>query len=68
MTDISTRIEQLLSEADACERLGRQATTDAERATKLQQAESLRALALEAQILLDQSEARMLGPQKSLPI
>ena len=68
MTDISARIEQLLREADACERLGGLAATPEERAAKQQLAESLRALALEAQILLDQSEARMLGPQKSLPI
>jgi hypothetical protein len=68
MSDISAKIEQILQEADECERLGGLAASHEERAAKLQQAEELRALALEAQILLDQSEARMKGPQKSLPI
>ena len=68
MTDISARIEELLREAEACQKLADSAATHEERAAKQQQAETLRALALEAQILLDQSEARMKGPQKSLPI
>ena len=68
MSDISARIEQILQEADECERLADLAAAPDERAARLQQAEDLRALALEAQILLDQSEARMKGPQKSLPI
>jgi hypothetical protein len=69
MTDISEEIEKLLQEADECEKLGGLAATHEERVAHRQRAEELRDLATRAQVLLEQSEARLIGrsPQKSLP-
>lgn len=68
MTDIQAKIEQLLQEADQCEMLGGLAATHEERIAHRQRAEELRSLATQAQVLLEQSEARLKGPQKFLPI
>jgi hypothetical protein len=48
--------------------LGGLASSHEERVAYRQRAEGLRLLALEAQILLDQSEAQLKAPQKSLPV
>lgn len=68
MTELSEKIDALLQEANECEMLGGLAATHEEQAAHRQRAEELRALALEAQILLDQHEARLKGPQKFMPI
>jgi hypothetical protein len=68
MTELSNGIDALLKEVDECEMLGGLAATHEERVAHRQRAKELRALALEAQVLLDQSEAWLKGPQNSLPI
>jgi hypothetical protein len=70
MTKIAEQIEKLLQEADECEMLGGLAASHEERVAHRQRAEELRSLSSKAQILLEQSEARMIGrsPQKSLLI
>ena len=70
MTEIIEQIEKLLQEADECEMLGGLAASHEERVAHRQRAEELRSLATKAQVLLEQSEARMVGrsPQKSLPV
>jgi hypothetical protein len=68
MTGLSEKINSLLKDADECEMLGGLASSHEERVAYRQRAEGLRLLALEAQILLDQSEAQLKAPQKSLPV
>jgi hypothetical protein len=67
MTGLSEKIDSLLKDADECEMLGGLASSHDERVAYRRKAEGLRSLALEAQILLDQSEARLKAPQKFLP-
>jgi hypothetical protein len=68
MTELSEKIDELLKQADECEMLSGLAATHKEQIAHRQRAEELRALALEAQILLDQHEAQLKGPQKFMPI
>jgi hypothetical protein len=66
--DFSEKIEKLLMEAAECDMLGGLAASHDERATYRQRAEELRALAANAQVLIEQGEARSSGksPQRFL--
>ena len=66
MTEISDKLDALLKEADECEMLGGLAATHEERVAHRQRAEELRALALEAQNMLEQAHARQVT-QRSMP-
>ena len=72
MTDdhFDQKIEKLLQEAAECDMLGGLASTHEERLSYRQRAQELRELAAKAQVLLEQSEARLAGksPQRFMPL
>jgi UDP-N-acetylmuramyl tripeptide synthase len=68
--DVDEKIEKLLQEAAECDMLGGLAASHEERIAFRQRAEELRELAAKAQVLVEQSEARLAGksPQRFMPI
>lgn len=67
--DFDENIEKLLQEAAECDMLGGLAASHEERISFRQRAGELRELAAKAQVLLEQSEARLAGksPQRFMP-